>query len=67
MALLPVARALVRHLTCFPLPAVWDAMRRRVKVPVLLIWGDKDGAIGIDLVKGIEMVGRLGADESRLG
>ena len=53
-----ITRALVRHLTCFPLPSVWDAMRRRVHVPVLLLWGDRDGALGGDLINGIEQVQR---------
>ena len=49
-------RALARHLTCSPVASVWSAMRRRVRVPVLLLWGERDQALGPELIRNIEQV-----------
>ncbi|GAX76007.1 hypothetical protein CEUSTIGMA_g3450.t1 [Chlamydomonas eustigma] len=49
-------RALLRHMTIRPISSVWSCMRRRIEVPVLLLWGKRDGALGVELIYNIKEV-----------
>jgi pimeloyl-ACP methyl ester carboxylesterase len=49
-------RALFANATYCPSKTIWDAMRQRVRVPVLLLWAEDDAALGLGMTKGIDQV-----------
>lgn len=47
-------RSLVDANSRSPIPQLNQAMRRKLTVPTLLLWGEKDGALGQQLLRGTE-------------
>ena len=49
-------RSLFRNSTYAPSRAIWAAMKRRIRVPTLLLYAENDGALGMGLIKDLDQV-----------